>query len=86
MAKKKSRAKYVSKGERQSVSKATMRLMKTEVIDDHLNKVHSWSRGENPWITIDNPNTAETRARKIRVRANDYFGDPKANKYRMGAS
>lgn len=44
----------------------------------------AWEKGQNPWLTIGNPNKEETSKRFIRVRANDHWGNPKyQNIYRM---
>lgn len=80
MAKKKQRAHQVSKGERRSVA-----LWKTKVCRRErdpmlalLYKQQAWKKGQNPWLTIQNPNDKETNKRMIRVRANDHWGNPNA--------
>lgn len=74
----KTKSKYVSKGERKAnrqISKAVKR--DRSVIDKMVIKQKAWLKGQNPWITVLNPNTAATNKRYIRVRANSEWGDPK---------
>lgn len=70
---------YTSKGERSNVSKkitnAVRRDKKADLVSYRKNLVEEWSKGKNPWVTIDNPNTNETNKRRIRVRADDLWGD-----------
>jgi hypothetical protein len=42
-----------------------------------INVKNAYWKGQNPWVTIDNPNRGETNKRKIRVRANELWGNPK---------
>jgi hypothetical protein len=43
-----------------------------------LNLQKAWLKGQNPWITVENPNKNETNKRFIRVRMNDTsLGNPK---------
>jgi hypothetical protein len=42
-----------------------------------INVKNAYWKGQNPWVTIDNPNREETNKRKIRVRANELWGNPK---------
>lgn len=76
MAKKKQRAHQVSKGEGSNVSKSLINAVRREMsgAEKMVNKVKAWRKGQNPWITIDNPNPNETNKRRIRVKANSYFG------------
>lgn len=75
----KTKTKYVSKGERYNVSPSVAKDVKRErsVIDYWKTKQEAWMKGQNPWITIDNPNTAQTNKRKIRVRAESEWGNPR---------
>jgi hypothetical protein len=75
MGKKRLRKKLVSKGNRSLVSGALVTATNAarDAHDKFLNKLDAWKKGQNPWITIDNP-TKATNALKIRVRAEDYFG------------
>ena len=41
-----------------------------------LNKINAWQRGQNPWLNVE---TDDGKAKFKRVRANDYFGNPRAN-------
>jgi len=49
--------------------------------ETRLNQVKAWKKangGKNdPWITIENPNAAETNKRMIRVRATMLWGSSK---------
>ena len=45
-----------------------------------MNQLMAWKRGKNVVVTIPNPNKNDTRARFIRVRAIDIWGDPRAKK------
>ena len=70
--KKKSTGKnYTSKGERNSVSKSLVKAVRSDrtPLEVMLNKVSAWKKGQNPWITIPNPNSSETNRRFIKVRA-----------------
>ena len=76
--------KYVSKGERPNVQRSTSKSVKRNrtMIAGLDDIIKAWKALKNPWVTIANPNTAETNKKFIRVRANDVYGDPKAF-YRM---
>lgn len=80
MGKRRTRSKYTSNGERRSVSRETLKLMKRSAseIDKGLNIIQAWRAGKNPWITISG---ITTRERFVKVRANDYYGDPKKSTY-----
>lgn len=69
---------YISKGERRSMSRSLSKAVKRErtIIDYWTIKQAAWLKNQNPWLSVDNPNTNETNKRKIRVRANVYWGDP----------
>jgi hypothetical protein len=69
---------YTSKGERRSISKKICNAVKRErsIIEYWTFKQAAWLKNQNPWLSVDNPNTNETNKRKIRVRANNYWGDP----------
>jgi hypothetical protein len=74
----KTSAKYTSKGERQAnrqISKAVKR--DRTAIDKWVIKQKAWLKGQNPWLSVPNDNTADTRARFVRVRADTYWGDPR---------
>ncbi len=83
MAKKKSRAKYTSKHERNNVSKQN-RTPATTAAERHENKLRAFLEGRKVYFTIDNPNTKETNKRKIRVEGRELFGDyRKFNSYHV---
>jgi len=69
MASKAKRAKYTSKGQRDSVSAKTVKAMNRErsELDKILNKLNVWSTGKKVMVTIPNPNKNETNKRFIRV-------------------
>ena len=75
----KKRAKYTSKGQRSSVSRALINEVRKDrpAGTDLINLSTAWKKCQNPWLTIENPNKNETNKRFIRVRANDYWGNPK---------
>jgi len=85
MAKKSSGKTYVSKGQHSNVSRATRTAMKRGVSagDRLINRQKAWLKGQNPWITIPNPNKNETHKRFIRVKANDLWGNPKERLKKM---
>ena len=64
---------YTSKGERRS----SMSTRKTDIASKTINIRNAYWKGQNPWVTIDNPNRENTKERKIRVRANELWGNPK---------
>lgn len=70
---------YTSKGIHSNVSNVTLRDMKQARYkgDKLLNIFAAYLKGKNPWITIENPNKAETNKRFIKVRTNDHYGNPK---------
>jgi hypothetical protein len=75
----KTKTSYTSKGERHNVSRSLCNAIKRDrsELEKIIFKQKAWLKSQNPWITIDNPNTNETNKRKIRVRANQLWGDPK---------
>lgn len=85
MGKKRTRSTTVSKGERHSIARSTVKLVRqsrTEM-DKGLNKLDAWKAGKNPWITVPGPSK---NMAFVRVRANNLWGDPRrtANIYRGG--
>lgn len=76
MGKKVKRGTYTSKGERRSISRETIKLVKQGVseLTKALNKVEAWRAGKNPWITVPGPSKKEAW---VRVRANSVYGDPR---------
>lgn len=74
----KSKSSYTSKGERKAdrqISKAVKR--DRSVIEKMTIKQKAWLKGQNPWVTVPNDNTAATNKRFVRVRANSIWGDPR---------
>lgn len=50
-------------------------------VEKQLNLVTVWRAGKNPWITVANPNAEGEKAKRtIRVRSNDYWGNPRPKK------
>jgi len=71
---------YTSKGERRS----SMKTASSDPGQKMLNKQKAWLKGQNPWITIENPNKEQTNKRFIRVRMNDTsLGNPKERAKKM---
>ena len=85
MGKKSSGKHYVSKGERSSVSKKILRACRRERSSNWKmgNIIKHWSKGENPWITIENPNKEQTNKKFIRARSNDVWGPPRPAQIKM---
>ena len=78
MSQPKTKTKYVSKGERKAdrqLSKAVKR--DRTPIEKWQIKQKAWLKGLNPWIVVPNENTADTKARYVRVRAETEWGDPR---------
>lgn len=80
MGKKKTRSKVTSGGVHSSVNKNLTRAVRAARTEQEKNafKINAWSKLQNPWITIANPNKEATNRRFIRVRANDLWGKPKS--------
>ena len=75
----KTRTKYTSKGERDTCNRSILKAIKrgrTEV-EKSVILITMWRKGRNPWVTIPNPNPAETNKRLIKVKSNDLWGNPK---------
>ena len=75
----KSKSSYVSKGERRAIAKNVCKAVKRDrsIIDRMVIKQKAWLKGQNPWITVANENTAQTNKRFVRVRAETVWGDPR---------
>ena len=72
MGKKKQRANQVSKGQRNSVARSTVKAMRRDYMqssDRVNNQLAAFLRGKNVMLTIPNPNKNETNKRMIRVPA-----------------
>ena len=76
MGKKVKRKTYVSKGERNSVARSTVKAVKRDLspIDKAMNTIKAWRAGKNPWVTVAGPSS---NMRFIKVRANAVYGDPR---------
>lgn len=74
--KKKCRPKYVSKGDRRSISKSTVRLVRQDRDDaEKMNyKLLAWRSGKKGTVTIANPNPNETDKPFIKVSFDAFFG------------
>ena len=71
---------YTSKKERRS----SMKTASNDSGQKMLNKQNAWLKGQNPWITIENPSKEQTNKRFIRVRMNDTsLGNPKERAKKM---
>ena len=79
MAKKSSGKHYTSQGLHSNVSRKTLNVMRADRYDGDktMNIWRAYLKGQNPWVTIDNPNKEETNKRKIRVKANTIWLPPK---------
>lgn len=66
----------VSAGIHKNVSNSTKRAVRAAKSEAEklADKQTAWLKGQNPWITIDNPNKEETNKRRIKVRMNDLMG------------
>lgn len=69
MAKKK-RATYVSKGERQNMSKKLTNAIRRELpdADKMLNRLKAWKKGKNPWMSFGDLG---------KFKMNSIYGDPR---------
>lgn len=75
MANKASGKHYTSKGERKSSASTADKSAAQKTINIQT----AYWKGQNPWVTIDNPNKSNEPGRaKIKVKANDLWGNPKA--------
>ena len=79
---KKSRDKYVSKGERRNVAKfsCTPKSDNDNVLDRQVRQRKAWNQGRNVVLTIENPNKTETNKKFIRINAREIWGDPRKQK------
>lgn len=73
---------YTSKAERKNVdSKILNSIKNTELpLVKQMNIQKAYWNGQNPWVTLDNPNKEQTNKKKIRVRSNELWGNPKDRK------
>lgn len=83
MGKKKSQTKNPGKKSLGQHSTADRKLLnavrrKRTTLEKRLDQIKAWKRNKNdPWITIANPVTTNTKERFIKVRASVLWGDPK---------
>lgn len=82
MAQASKKPQYTSKGQRPNVSGNILKAIRADrtIIDKLVTMQKAWLKGQNPWMTIDNPNTNVTNKKRIRVRSNSYLGSPFAKK------
>ena len=68
----KKRKTYVSKGQRNSISRETVKAMRSDrtYTDRMLAQLKQWARGRRTMVTIPNPNKNETNKPFIRVEGN----------------
>lgn len=85
MAKKASGKTYVSQGKHSNVASNTLSAIRKDrdPAEKVMNIQKAWLKGQNPWMTIDNPNKEDKSRLKIRVRANDVYGHPKERAKKM---
>lgn len=86
MGKKKIRAKYTSKGQRNGMDPAISKAVKNDrtVVERMLLKVDAHLNGKKVFATIENPNPNETNKRFIRVSFSNYSHATK-NGYIIGS-
>lgn len=84
----KKRKTYVSKGQRNSISRETVKAMRSDrtYTDRMLAQLKQWARGRRTMVTIPNPNKNETNKPFIRVEGNHpaAFGPWKRSDKDMG--
>lgn len=85
MGKKSSGKHYTSKGIHRNVARATLTAMRRarSSLEKTINIQQAWLKGQNPWVTIENPNREQTNKRFIRVKSNDIWGSPKERDKKM---
>lgn len=78
MAKKKKRQKYVSRGTGDGIDSGICKTIRRE--RDYTvelgHKMAAWLKNRNPWLTVESDG-GRTDQRYRRVRANEYWGNPK---------
>jgi hypothetical protein len=85
MAKKRTRAKYISKGQRANTDRTLVNSVRKDVLFavKYLNKLKAWMKGKDVFFTIENPNKLETNRKFIRVSGRELYGDPKKATWSM---
>ena len=78
----KTRKKLTSKGVHSSYSKSLVRKMRSERTAGQRLQfiINAWRKLQNPWITVENPSKDQTNRKFIKVRTNDWWGNPKFSK------
>ena len=74
MGKKRSRTKYISKGQRPNVTRFTLNSIVVDEGQKMMNKLNAWIKGQKGTITVPNPNTTEKDKPFIKVSFERYFG------------
>ena len=75
MGRKRSRTKYVSKGQRVAVRRDILKEVRAEQsgLTQMINKVDAHRQGKKTWVTIENPNKKETNKKFINVPGHSFF-------------
>jgi len=78
----KTRKQLTSKGVHSSYSKSLVRKMRSERTASQRLQfiINAWRKLQNPWITVENPSKDQTNRKFIKVRTNDWWGNPKFSK------
>ena len=78
----KTRKQLTSKGVHSSYSKSLVRKMRSERTSGQRLQfiINAWRKLQNPWITVENPSKDQTNRKFIKVRTNDWWGNPKFSK------
>jgi len=77
---------YVSKGERNSVSRSLRKALRLNYLTTDArtaNQVAAWRAGKNVMLTIENPDKKNTKERMIRIPATEYWGYPRQMQLKM---
>ncbi len=82
MGKKRIRKTVTSKGKHSSINRALATKVRASLnaVNGYGNLIDSWKKLQNPWLTVENPSKEQTNRKFIRVRANDYWGNPRPAK------
>jgi hypothetical protein len=75
----------LSKGQRYSVDPSLARSIRMDrnALDQLTILRKAWTKGKNPWITVDNPDGSNTKARFVKVRLNSIWGKYGEKKKKM---
>lgn len=82
MSNKAGKVSKTSNGIHSTISRATKNAVRRDrsPIEKYENIIRAYEKGQNPWITMENPNKQDRKRRMIKVRANDQWGVPKERK------